>query len=319
MTESLHTAAVPDDRRQVCEDQLAKPMFFLALAFLVVLAGLIHRFPRLEWGDVEADLILEGLVVLWLVFLIEAVVRFHLRDRSRPAWAGLARAAVGAMLPPLRLGCRSQVRSNHIWLPALGWRPIDAPLRHTLERFFSVPMIFFALMVLPLLVLEYHWAADVRAEPLLALWLDIGTSVIWLAFTIELIVMVAVSDRPVRYCFVHWLDVAIVLLPAVEMLPLFRMLRLGRVLRLEELLRWGRLHRVQALGTRGWRALLLLQIVERLMGRAPERRLRQLRDLLQAKEEEVADLRREITELEKRITLTRAPACSGLTCPSESG
>jgi voltage-gated potassium channel len=246
--------------------------------------------------------ILGGLAVLWLVFVVEAVVRFRLRDRGRPAWEGLARAAACGLLPPLRLGCRSQVRRpNHIWLPALGWRPIDAHLRRTLERFFSVPMIGFALMVLPLFVLEYYWAATVRAEPLLALWLDIGTSVVWLAFTVELILMLAVSDRPMRYCFVHWIDVAIVLLPAVEMLPLFRLLRLGRVLRLEELLRWGRLQRLQALVTRGWRALLLLQVVQRLTGRSPEHHLRQLQDLLQAKQEEVTDIRREIRELEGRI------------------
>jgi hypothetical protein len=275
-------------------------MFVLALAFLVVLAGLIHRLPRLEQVNAEVYLLLGGLVVLWLVFVVEAVVRFRLRDTSRPGWTDLIRTTVVALLPPLRLGCQSQVRPGHIWLPGLGWRPIDAHLRQALERFFSVPMICFALMVLPLFVLEYWWAAEVRAQPVLAWWLDVGTSVIWLAFTVELIVMVAVSDRPVRYCVVHWIDVAIVLLPVVEMLPLFRVLRLGRVMRLEELLRWGRLHRLQALVTRGWRALLLLQIVQRLTGRSPEHRLRQLRELLRAREEELADVRREIAELEGR-------------------
>ena len=113
--------------------------------------------------------------------------------------------------------------------------------------------------------------------------------------------MVAVSDQPVRYCFGHWIDVAIVVLPAVEMLPLFRLLRLGRVLRLEELLRWGRLYRLKALVTRGWRTLLLLQIAHRLTGRSPQQHFRQLRELLQAKEEEVAGLREEITKLEERL------------------
>jgi hypothetical protein len=210
------------------------------------------------------------------------------------------------LLPPLRMGCRSQVRPNHLWLPGLGWQEIDNRLRRTLERLFSVPMIVFALMVLPLLALEYYAAEQVRTEPVLALWLDIGTSVIWLAFAVELIVMAAVAERAWRYCLAHWIDVVIVLLPVVEMLPLFRLLRLGGALRLEELLRWGRLHRLQALVARCWRAFLLLQIVQRLMGRSLEHQLKQLRELIQAKEEEVADLRRECKEVEELLVARRS-------------
>jgi hypothetical protein len=79
------------------------------------------------------------------------------------------------------------------------------------------------------------------------------------------------------------------------------MLRLGRVLRLDELLRLGRLYRVRALALRGWRAVLLLQVVQRLTGRSLEHRRRQLQLLLRAKEEEMAELRREIEEMDKRI------------------
>jgi hypothetical protein len=290
-------------------------MFFLAVLFLVVLAGLIHRYPRLDRNDPEAYLIEGGLGVLWMVFLLEAGFRFRLRDRGRSAWKPLvAAAACGLLLPPLRMGCRSQIRPNHVWLPGLGWQEINSRLRRTLERAFSVPMIFFALMVLPLLAVEYYEAEKIRAAPVLALWLDIGTSVIWLAFAVELILMVAVSDRPWRYCFLHWIDVAIVVLPAFEMLPLLRLLRLGRILRLEQLLRWGRLYRLKALVAHGWRAFLLLQIVQRLTGRSLERRLKQHQELLQVKEEEVADLRREIKELEERIAqraISRKPAALG--------
>jgi hypothetical protein len=128
--------------------------------------------------------------------------------------------------------------------------------------------------------------------------------------------MLAVSDRPVRYCVSHWIDVAIVLLPVVVM-PLFRLVRVGRVLRLEQLLSWGRLHRERTLLTRGWRALLLLQVVQRLMGRASERRLRYLRELLRAKEEELADLRREITELEGHSARTAQDHPPGVSLAAE--
>jgi voltage-gated potassium channel len=301
MTAPNGSVAAPDGFRRTWEDRLAGPMFFVAGLFLVVLAGLIHRYPHLKPHDPEAYLIEGGLVVLWLAILAEAWLRFRLRDRGRPAWKALLGAAVCGLLPPLRLGCRSQMRANHIWLPGLGWHEINRHLRLTLERAFSVPMVCFALLVLPLLALEHFEAETIRSEPVLALWLDIGTSVIWLAFAVELILMVAVADRPWRYCVLHWIDVAIVLLPAVGMLPLFRLLRVGRVLRLEQLLRWGRVHRLQSLVARCWRAVLILQIVQRLTGRSAERRLQDLRELRQAKEEELADLGREIRELEERM------------------
>jgi voltage-gated potassium channel len=315
MTAAITALSAPATRTRAWEDRLAGPMFWLAVLFLVVLAGLIHRYPHLEPGEPEEYLILGGLCILWLVFLVEAGLRFRLRDRGRPAWKALLSTAACALLPPLRMGCKSLVRPDHIWLPGLGWQPIDSDLRTRLERLFSIPMIIVALAVLPLLALEYLAAETIRADPVLSLGVDIGTSVIWLAFAIELILMAAVSDRPWRYCFLHWIDVAIVLLPAVEVLPLFRILRLGRVLRLENLLRWGRLHRLQALVTRFWRALLLLQVIQRLTGRSLERQLKQRRELLQAKEEEVADIRREIETLEERIarkgrTRQRAGLCS---------
>jgi hypothetical protein len=315
------SVTAPSSDRRTWEDRLAGPMFFLAVLFLVVLAGLIHRYPKLAPDDPEAYLILGGLGVLWVMFLLEAGLRFRLRDRGRPAGRALLAAAVGGLLPPLRMGCRSQQRANHVWLPGLGWQEIDGHLRRTLERVFSVPMVFFALMVLPLLAVEFYEAEKVRAEPVLALWLDIGTSVIWLAFSVELILMVAVSDHPWRYCFLHWIDVAIVVLPAFEMLPLFRLLRLGRVLRVEQLLRWGRLYRLKALVAHGWRAFLLLQIVQRLTGHSLERRLKQLQELVQAKEEEVGELRREIGELQDRIAQkaasgkTAGPGAQGTVTP----
>lgn len=296
MTGSL---GVPSNRRSV-SDRLAAVIFLLALAFLVTLAGLLHRFPRLRWDEPEAIWILGGLAILWLILFVDTAIRFRLR-RGPVTWKELAGVTACSLVPALRLACRSSDRPNQIWLPVLGWRNIDGHQRRTLERFFSVPMIAFALMVLPLFVLEYYWAEQVHAQPVLALVLDIGTSLIWLAFTIELIIMVAVADRPILYCLRHWIDLAIVLLPLVDALPLLRLLRLGRVLRLEQLLRWGRLYRLKALATRGWRALFLLQIAQRLTARSPARRLQQLRELLQAKEEELADLRQEIAELEANI------------------
>jgi hypothetical protein len=293
--------AARDTGRRTWEDRLAAPMFLLSVLFLVVLAGLIYRYPRHDPNDTEVCLILEALGGLWLVFLLEAGIRFRLRDRERPPWSPLRSAAACVLLPPLRMACRSRVRPNHVWLPGLGWQEVNGRLRRTLERAFSVPMIGFALLVLPLMALENCAADRIRAEPVLALWLDVGSGAVWLAFAVELFLMVSISDRPLHYCFLHWIDVVIVVLPVVALMPLFRLLRLGRILRAGQLLRWGRLYRLRALIAHSWRAFLLLQIVHRLTGRSLERQLQQHRDLLAAREEEAAELRREIWKLEERI------------------
>jgi uncharacterized protein involved in exopolysaccharide biosynthesis len=42
-------------------------------------------------------------------------------------------------------------------------------------------------------------------------------------------------------------------------------------------------------------------MLQKLLGHRPEKRLQQLRELLAAKEEELAELRREISELERQL------------------
>jgi hypothetical protein len=62
MTEPI-TSPVSGARR-AWDDWLAGPLFLLALLFLVGLAGLFHRYPRLDPHEPEAYLILGALLVL---------------------------------------------------------------------------------------------------------------------------------------------------------------------------------------------------------------------------------------------------------------
>ncbi len=287
--------------RQAWEDRLAGPMFFLAAMFLVILAGLLHRYPRVGVTEVEVKVFAWGIGLAWLTVSVEQLFRVVIRNRQRSPWRLAGSALLIALVPPLRMGARSQFRDQHIWLPGLGWQPIDAELRRRLERFFSVPMIIIALMVLPFLAIEYGRADEVRSEPALALFLDIGISIIWLAFALEFIVMVSVAEKKLYYCFLHWIDLAIVLLPLVEVLPFLRILRVGRVLRAEQLARLSRLYRLQGLAMRAWRGFLLLGLIQRLINRSLENRLRQFEALLEAKQDEVVQLREQIKQLKEKI------------------
>jgi voltage-gated potassium channel len=106
-----------------------------------------------------------------------------------------------------------------------------------IERRFEWPMVIAALLVIPLLVIEDSgldgpWYA-------IGVVLNWGT---WLAFAVELVVMVVVTPRPREWVGRHPLDVAVVFL-TLPFLPsslawvrLLRLLRLGRLFTLRNLL-----------------------------------------------------------------------------------
>ena len=77
--------------------------------------------------------------------------------------------------------------------------------------------------------------------------------------------------------------------------------RITRVLELQQVSRLGRVYRLKGLLLKIWRALLLLETLQRLLGHYKEKRLRRLRELLAAREEEMGDLRREIADLEVQV------------------
>jgi len=185
-----------------------------------------------------------------------------------------------------------------------------AASRQRLERIFSVPMIVIALMILPVLLVEFKWEEQVAAHAGLRLLLHVSTGVIWFAFAVEFLVMIAVADKKLRYCRQHWLDLVIILLPLISFLRSLRVVRatrLARLARIEQLTRMSRLYRVRGLAIRGFRTLLLLELLQRMLRTTPEKRLKRLRERLQEHEQEAEELRREIAALETIIPARGAP------------
>ena len=239
--------------------------------------------------------------MLWPIFAAEAFLRFFMRARIVPFWSRFWTLILTLILPPTRMGAKAYLDTHLIWLPKHGWNHVDKHLRRRMEKSFSIPMIVIALMVLPFLALEYYYARSVRQSVALEILLDVGTSVIWSAFALELIVMMSVARKRLQYCITHWIDVAVVMLPLLDFMPLLRTLRLGRLISLQKLGQLGRLYRLRGLLMRAWRSILVLEVLNRLVSLNPERRLRQLRELIAAKEEEIEELRDEMEELEQRL------------------
>jgi hypothetical protein len=242
--------------------------------------------------------------ILWPIFLIEYCIQYLVRDRQVPFWRHRYFGLFICLCPPLRLCARNHDRDGDIWLPILGWQEVNDDLRMRLEKIFAVPMIIIALMILPVLLIEFRFQEQVAAHLWLRLLLHLSTGLIWLAFAAEFIVMASVAERKLRYCKEHWLDLAIILLPLISFLRSLRVVRatrLARVARVQQLSRMSRLYRLRALAVRGFRALLMLELLNRLLRISPEKQLRKYLEQLQEKEKEIASLRHIINDLEQEI------------------
>lgn len=289
------------------ENRLAAPMFCLALFFLLLLAILFHGRRDPEIDDIGQQVILILLGGLWPAFWVESALRYLLRPRAARTPGRLVLDLVPALLPPLRLGVRGIHDPESMWLPWLGWQKTGYRLLDYLQRTSGAPMIIAAFLILPLMVLEYGFEEQVRTYPALAVTLQLGTGFIWLAFAFEYIVLSSAAPRMLRYCVRHWLDFAIVVLPVIEYLPFARVLRLARLMRLEQLGKLGRLYRLRGLAMKAWRAILLLNLFHRLLGRSLERRLAQLEAQLLDKQHEIEFLQSEIALLRERIAAQKGP------------
>jgi hypothetical protein len=169
-------------------------------------------------------------------------------------------------------------------------------------------MLLFAVLILPVLALEFLQAEVVRSSPALALTLRAAVGLIWVAFATEFSIKVSASRKPFLYSKERWLDLAIVLLPLLEFAlstlaeaaPVARLLRLTRAAAPEQLARMGQIYRLRGLLMKGWRAVLVLRLVAKLTGNRPEKQLRKLEAQIVEAEASLADLRAQAEELRRQ-------------------
>jgi voltage-gated potassium channel len=106
------------------------------------------------------------------------------------------------------------------------------------ERFFAVPVVVAALLVIPVIAVQQS-----HADATLRLLAGIANWIIWLVFAAELVAMLWVAPNRRRYLVKHPLDVAIVVFtppflpPALQALRVFRLLRITRLFKAAGVLR----------------------------------------------------------------------------------
>ncbi len=286
----------------------ARLMFALAFVHLLLVAGLVHRAMSKSVTRWELDAMYAGLVALWPVFALEVAWVVVRRDRSKPRRPVVLRSMLVALMPAWRMALADS-RTGLVWVPRLGWQKPGKELFKRLELSFGGPMLLFAFLILPILLMEYLRAEQVKEIPALALALDIGIAVVWVAFATEFVFKASVHPKPFAFAQERWLDVAIVVLPMLEFVltkwvdaaPLARLLRAGRALSPEQIARMQRLYRLQGLATKAWHSLLLLKGISRLLGNTPEKRLAKLEEQIAELEEQLKQARDEATEVRTKM------------------
>lgn len=304
-----------ESRRLQFDQRMAVPMFWISSLFLLFLAGFLHEAKMLDEGVENFSSPMEhfwhvwqtpivfysrwGMMLLWPLFIMEAVVHYRLKS---PRWK---KGVINSIFPPARIGSPDFQDGKTVWLPFMGHQPINEHLVDKVSKGATVPMILIALMVLPLLGVEHVWKGQIASHPVWSTLLRIGEGFIWFAFTFEFIVMLHIVEKKFQYCKTHWLDIAIILLPVLGFL---RILRLGRLFqlssRIPQLTRMMQLYNMRGLIMRLWRAVLVFNLLDRLLRGSPEKELMRCQVMYKEKEAELATLLERISTLEQNIQKT---------------
>ncbi|EAQ82679.1 hypothetical protein [Blastopirellula marina] len=277
---------------------MAVPMFCASLLFLVLVAAAVQEFTSDSiYQSSEISLFFFGCTLaMFPLFLGEAIAHYRL---GSPHWKS---ALKRAFLPPLRLAARDHETGRTMWLPMMGWHEVDDDLHEEVEKAFSGPMIVVALMILPLLCLDFmsHFRFNINEYPWIQVIIETGYSITWLAFTAEFIVMFSLVDKKFTYVKKHWVDLLIICLPLVAFL---RMVQFSRLLRLQQVTKATRIYRLRGLSLRVWRGIVALDVLSRLMRIDPQRRIELMEELISEKEDEIKKIRLQIAELQTRLDL----------------
>ena len=313
-------------------DEFAFPMFGLSVVFLLLMAGIVVTWvdiPRVaELAQLDADekalnpvavqeaiqmanaaslvgqYLIAALLIMWPLFWLEFAYNYVTARNSDGSRKTHFQPLLACLIPPLRIGRVSPAWDSRMWLPSLSWQHPGRELSSLLTRIFSKPMLVIALLILPILAIEFVFKGAVQQHFWLRLLLHIATGFIWFAFAFEFIVMISATDKKLAYIKRNWVDLVIILIPLVSFLRTLRVLRLAKLAKIQKIAKLSRIYRVRSLGTKALRALMMFGFVNRLLRITPQKRLSKLKEQRDERLAELAELDEEIAAVEKDLTIT---------------
>jgi len=304
-------------------DRIAFPMFMLSVLFLVLLASLIITFvdiPRVaELAEADGSsgtaaaqalaisaqsvgqYLLIALLCIWPLFWLELASSIRARRQAGVPRQTMLMPLLSCFIPPLRLAATSPAWDNRLWLPTLSWQHPGRQLSSLLQKVFSKPMLLIALLILPVLLFEFVFKNAINEHYWLRLLLHFSTGFIWFAFSFEFIIMISATDKKLAYIKKNWVDLAIILLPLISFLRTVRVLRLARLTKVQKLAKVGRIYRMRGLGMKAFRALLMFEVIHKVLRITPEKSIEKLKEKKAEMELDLAEIDQQISELETRL------------------
>ena len=269
-------------------------MFYAAFGYLSVLAVVVQWWNSTQILEHDSRFTARLMIAIWIPFIVEALAGLLLNPR-RPG--NVKRFFLVSALPPFRMGYSTFVESGWIWLPRLGWQRKGRGLFERLDELATIPMLVIALMILPLLGIEFLMKDRVTEVPWLSITLEFSAAFIWFAFALEYVVMLSVAEEKIAYAKRNWLNLLIILLPLIAFLRGIQVVRAFRVARAGKLLR---VYRMRSLLLRVYQALIALSAIERLLHRDARKHLEKLEKQCREKERELEALRAKMEVVRQR-------------------
>jgi voltage-gated potassium channel len=274
-------------------------MFGVTLGFLAFTAFILHggiSEQNISAPSFQIPWFLWLYFALWIVIVLEGLIGVALA--TGPLKPILLRFLLICLLPAFRLTISPQFANHRIWLPRAHWQPVGRATFDHLERKLALPMLLITLLILPVIGAELLLQERIDRSPGLTMLLHMTTAFIWFFFALEFILLVSATEKKLDYCKKHWINIIIILLPLIAFL---RALQIFRFLRLTKASKLLRAYRLRGVFARTMRIVLMLNLLERLMQRNPEKYLAHLEEKIQEKETELGELRTKLQEAQERL------------------
>jgi voltage-gated potassium channel len=260
----------------------------------VILNTLSHN-PEKFGMVIFQNLVVRMYLIGSLLYLLDYGLILYLarKTKNKIATSEFIFRSVALIFPPLRLASRHIERVELTWLPFYGWCKCNEGLQKQLRRHFSIPMIVIALLIIPVLLIEWKFYEEMSAYLAtdLTFWLDCVQAFIWMAFAFEFILMFSISFDKLEYTLQNWIDVLIILLPFISFIRTMRIIKIARLGQL------ARGYKLRGLLTKAKQGFIFASFFHRILTLKPDFQIKKLKKKLEKNQKERENIEEELMEL----------------------